>query len=120
MLYNTLIAWFCSRRLKVAHSAWTGIAATLLASGRTVHNIFKLPVPILDTSVCHVAPTSKQADYLRSITMFIIDEASMVPTTHALSAIDRMLRDITGIDVAFEGKIFLLGGDFRPDTLCSP
>ena len=44
--------------------------------------------------------------------MFIIDEASMVPG-HALSAIDRMLRDITKVDIPFGGKVFLLGGDFR-------
>jgi hypothetical protein len=44
--------------------------------------------------------------------MFLIDEASMVPL-HALHAIDRMLRDITNVDVPFGGKIFVLGGDFR-------
>ena len=36
----------------------------------------------------------------------------MVPT-HALHAIDRLLRDITQADVPFGGKIILLGGDFR-------
>jgi hypothetical protein len=44
--------------------------------------------------------------------MFIIDEASMVPA-HALTAIDTLLRDITGVNCPFGGKIFLLGGDFR-------
>lgn len=112
MIYNTLIAQLRSMDLKVASCAWTGIAATLLSGGRTCHNLFKLPVPILDTSVCNVKPTSVHANFLCSVTMFIIDEASMVPC-HALSAIDKMLRDITGIDVPFGGKIFLLGGDFR-------
>ena len=36
----------------------------------------------------------------------------MIPV-HALHAIDRLLREITGEDVLFGGKIFLLGGDFR-------
>jgi hypothetical protein len=112
MVYNTLIAYFRSQAIHVAPSAWTGIAGTLLAGGRTCHNLFKLPVPILDTSVCHISPASTHATYLRSITMFIIDEASMVPV-HGLSAIDTMLRDISGHDVPFGGKIFLLGGDFR-------
>jgi hypothetical protein len=44
--------------------------------------------------------------------MFVIDEASMVPL-HALSAIDKLLQDITGNEVPFGGKIFLFGGDFR-------
>ena len=112
MVYNTLIAKLRSLDLKVAPCAWTGIAATLLSGGRTCHNLFKLPVPILDTSVCNVTPTSVHADFLRSVTMFIIDEASMLPC-HALNAIDKMLRDIIGTEVPFGRKIFLLGGDFR-------
>ena len=113
MCYNTLIAWCRGNGIKIASSAWTGIAATLLKGGRTCHNLFKLPVPILDNSVCRVAPTSKHADFLRSVNMFIIDEASMVPA-HALRAIDDMLRDIMGLpEVPFGGKVFLLGGDFR-------
>ena len=99
--------WF-----KGGTSAWTGIAATLLAGGRTCHNLFKLPVPILDTSVCDVSPTSAHAEVLHSVDMFLIDEASMIPA-HALTAIDRMLQDITGVQQIFGGKIFVLGGDFR-------
>ena len=112
MVYNTLISWFRCNNLKVAASAWTGIAATLLAGGRTCHNLFKLPVPIMDTSVCNIPPTSAHAEYLRSIDMFLIDEASMV-STHALTAINKMLQDITGVKEMFGGKIFVLGGDFR-------
>ena len=111
-VYNTLHCYFSSIGLKTATCAWTGIAATLLFGGRTTHNLFKLPVPILDTSVCRISPTSTHAAYLRTIDIFILDEASMIPV-HALSAIDRMLRDITDIDVPFGGKIFVLGGDFR-------
>jgi hypothetical protein len=112
MVYNTLLACCRSQNIKVSPSAWTGIAAILLTGGRTCHSLFKLPVPILDTSVCHVSPTSVHAAFLRSVSMFIIDEASMVPV-HALSAIDTLLRDITSIDCPFAGKIFLMGGDFR-------
>ena len=113
MCYNTLISWCRGRGIKVASTAYTGIAATLLKGGRTCHNLFKLPVPITETSVCRVSPTSPDADFLRSVSMFIIDEASMLPA-HALRAIDVMLRDITYLpDVPFGGKVFLLGGDFR-------
>jgi hypothetical protein len=112
MVYNTLISALRIRGLQVSAAAWTGIAATLLRGGRTVHSLFKLPVPILDTSTCNVTPTSVHAAMLRSVTLFIVDEASMVPC-HALRAIDALLRDITEQDVPFGGKIFLLGGDFR-------
>jgi hypothetical protein len=111
-VYNTLISWCRCNNFIVASSAWTGIAATLLAGGKTCHNLFKLPVPILDTSVCNVSPSSLHADFLRSVDIFIIDEASMVPA-HALQAIDKMLQDINGTKELFGGKIFLLGGDFR-------
>ena len=111
-VYNTLISYLNCKHIKVASAAWTGIAATLLMGGRTAHNLFKLPVPILDTSTCNISPSSPNAHYLRSVMLFIIDEASMVPV-HALSAIDKMMRDITNVDVPFGAKIFLLGGDFR-------
>ena len=42
----------------------------------------------------------------------IIDEASMIPV-HSLHAIDKLLRDLSVVDIPFGGKIFLLGGDFR-------
>ena len=112
MVYNTLISLFRTRGITVAPSAWTGIAATLLSGGRTVHSLFKLPIPVDDTATCNVTPSSSHAEMLRSVTMFIVDEASMVPL-HALTAIDKMLQDITGHRVPFGGKIFLTGGDFR-------
>ena len=44
--------------------------------------------------------------------MLVIDEASMIPI-YALHAIDRLVEDITGVNVLFGGKIFLLGCDFE-------
>ena len=37
---------------KVACATWTGIATTLMILGRTVHGLFKLPVPVLENSTC--------------------------------------------------------------------
>ena len=98
--------------MSVATCAWTGIAATLLHNGKTLHSLFKLPVPVLDGSTCNVEPNSPLADFLRQQHIIIFDEASMIPK-HALEAIDRMLRDICNSNVPFAGKITLLGGDFR-------
>ena len=44
--YNYLISETISRGFKSATAAWTGIAATLLTNGSTLHVLFKLPVPI--------------------------------------------------------------------------
>ena len=110
--YNYLVAELHSRGYKVATATWTGIAATLLIGGRTVHSLFKLPIPLLDNSSCDISPTSNYAAMLRGISLFVVDESSMVPV-YAFDAIDRLLRDITGLDSPFGGKIFLWGGDFR-------
>ena len=59
-----------------------------------------------------VSPTSQHADMLRSQSLFIIDQASVIPT-HALHAIDCCLHDVTAVDVPFGGKVMLLGRDFR-------
>ena len=111
-VFNRLSAHLRHQNMKVASSAWTGIAGTLMIDGRTVHSLFKLPVPILENSTCNVAPTSTHAEMLRRVNLFIVDEASMIPT-HALHAIDRCLQDITQDSRPFGGKTVLLGGDFR-------
>ena len=110
--YNYLVAELSGYGYTVATSAWTSIAATLLNGFRTVHSMFKLPVTLLDNSSCNITPTSNYAAMLRNVSLFIVDEASMVPL-HAFNVIDRLLRDITGIDTSFGGKPFLWGSDFR-------
>ena len=112
-LLNFIIYFAISRGFTVASSAWTGCAKELLHNGRTIHNLFKLPVPILETSSCNIRPDSPHAHYLRSLDLNIMDEASMIDV-YASDAIDRMLRDITRRpQVPFGGKLIVFGGDFR-------
>ena len=118
-VFNTLIAKALSTNHKIASCAWTGIAGNLLRFGRTVHSLFKLPVPILETSTCNITPNSKQADLIRSLSIIFIDEASMIPK-HALSAIDLMLRDIMDSSAPFGGKLLLFAGDFRQTLPVTP
>ncbi len=92
--------------------ATTGIAATLLEGGRTVHSGFKLPVPIVENSVSGMRLHTKEADQLRKAELIIIDEVTML-TKHGLGCIDRLLRDIMQSDQPFGGKTFVIGGDFR-------
>ena len=77
-----------------------------------MHSLFKLPVPILDTSTCNVKQTSSHAAMPLSMSLIIIDEASMMPL-HALHAFDKLLRDLTNEDIAFGGKNFLAWWRFR-------
>ena len=71
-----------------------------------------MPLDITESSTCNVTTQSKQADYLKSLAVIFIDEASMIPL-NALNAIDRMLRDITGSNAPFGGKLLVFAGDFR-------
>ena len=111
-LYNLIIEYYKSHYEKVQPSAMTGIAATLLSGGQTVHKTFAIPVPCLDNSTCRISPNSDYGNILRDVLIFIIDEASML-SRYQFEAIDRLMRDLTGKDIPFGGKIFILGGDFR-------
>ncbi|XP_057339426.1 ATP-dependent DNA helicase pif1-like [Microplitis mediator] len=92
--------------------AYTGIAATLLPNGRTAHKTFGLPVPMFTDSSSNIKPNSNQGRYLKSVDVFIWDEAPMSPR-YALEIIDRTLRHIMNIDIPFGDKMMILGGDFR-------
>lgn len=111
-LYTTLCQILRGENKVVLPVAWTGIAANLLPGGRTAHSTFKLPVPVVETSVSSMRPSSKDADVLRKADLIIWDEVSMVPKD-ALAVVDRLLRDITGVNLPYGGKIILFGGDFR-------
>ncbi|GBO28101.1 hypothetical protein AVEN_219900-1 [Araneus ventricosus] len=87
--------------------ATTGIAATLLKDGRTVHSGFKLPVPLLDTSVSSMRPTSPEADKLRQAVLIIIDEITMLKKD-GLRCIDSLLRDLMNNDKPFGGKVIIM------------
>ena len=90
----------------------TGIAANLLQLGRTLHSRFKLPLNITHESVCSINSQSVLADLIRMAKIIVWDEAPM-SHKHQLEALDRTLRDITGCDMPFGGKVTVLSGDFR-------
>ena len=98
--------------LSVSSSASTGIASTLLRDGSTIHSTFKVSVPCNSTSTCAIRPNSIEADRLRQIALFILDETTIL-SLDILHCVDRLLRDIVGNNIPFGGKTFLLGGDFR-------
>ncbi|XP_076064960.1 uncharacterized protein LOC143039002 [Oratosquilla oratoria] len=64
-LFNMINDYLVAQNVAVSTSAWTGIAATLLKNGKTLHSIFKLPVPLTETITCNIPPNSDQANILR-------------------------------------------------------
>lgn len=102
-----------SLNLRCIPTAFSGIASTLLQGGRTMHNVFKLPVPILEDSVSSITANSADGRLLMSASLIIIDEVSMCPL-NALKLIDRLLKDLCQNETdLFGGKTILLCGDFR-------
>lgn len=105
-----------SLNLNVIVSAFSGIASTLLTGVRTIHNIFKLPIPVLENSVANINKNSSYGHFINQASLIIIDEISMCPLT-VLKAIDRLLRDlctdVINKNKPFGGKPMFLCGDFR-------
>ena len=111
-LYNTVVHNLQALGIQVKCMAYSGIASTLLINGATAHSTFQIPIPLLPNSTCNIKRQSARAQMLRDTTIFIWDEASMIPA-NALKAVDVLLRDITQVDRPFGGKFMFLGGDFK-------
>ena len=77
------------------------IAATLLLNCRTAHSIYKIPIQINEDSICSIKNNSKSGKLFRSCT-FIVWEESTMTHTHALEAVDSMVRDIVNKDSRWE------------------
>ena len=81
----------------------TGIAANLLQLGRTFHSRFKVPLNTNKESVCNINANSTLAKLICETRVIVWDEA---PMSHRfqLEALDRTLRDVTGLDAPLAGR----------------
>ncbi|XP_076032957.1 uncharacterized protein LOC143020425 [Oratosquilla oratoria] len=66
-LFNMIHVYLVAQNVAVSTSAWTGIAATLLENGKTLHSVFKLPVPLTEAITCNIPPNSDLANILRQL-----------------------------------------------------
>ena len=96
--------------------ATTGIAATVLSLGRTYHSRMKAPLTPVAEGVLSITGQSVLAKLIKRAKLLLIDEVTMMDRFH-LEMLDRTLRDIMGVDQVFGGKIIILSGDFRSDTV---
>lgn len=111
-LYNTILARIRSQRKIAIAVASSGIAAELLAGGRTAHSMFKIPIPIQEMSTCNIGKQTNAAKLIHDASIIIWDEAPMVHK-YVLECVNRTLCDIMDCKDPFGGKVILLGGDFR-------
>ena len=115
-VYDALLASVRQHGRIALATAASGIAALLLPGGTTAHSRFKIPIDGLNAeSVCGLKldePPPAAVRVILEADLLLIDEAPMMHK-HCFAAIDRSLRDITGVDRPFGGKVVVLGGDFR-------
>ncbi|XP_060854912.1 ATP-dependent DNA helicase PIF1-like [Metopolophium dirhodum] len=114
-LYGCLI-WSLRHRpqpREVLCVAFTGIAASLMDGGMTVHSTFGLPFGTLtEDSTSNITMQSERAQKIRNAALIVWDEAPMSPGLQ-LTVVDRLLRDVMVSELPFGGKTMLFTGDFR-------
>ncbi|XP_008180455.1 uncharacterized protein LOC103308586 [Acyrthosiphon pisum] len=112
-LYGCLISSLRNRQQTVLSVAYTGIAASLMEGGMTVHLTFGLPLGTLtEQSTSSITMQSLRAQRIREASLIVWDEAPM-STSLQFTMVDRLLKDIMGSALPFGGKPILLAGDFR-------
>ena len=111
-VYTTLYYLLKGKGYTVGTMAFTGIAATLLTQGKTVHKTFGLPVPLFGDSSSNIKAQSKEGQIFKNVDIFIWDEAPMAPR-YAMEVINRTLPSIMENNLLFGGKFLIMGGDFR-------
>jgi len=109
---NQYISYLKERKVKVAVTASTGIAATHM-NGMTIHSWAGIGVKEFITQGNLVSMKSKKylKDHLEKVKVLIIDEISMLHKNQ-LNAVDVVLRYFKDNEEAFGGVQIVLCGDF--------
>ncbi|XP_014784339.1 ATP-dependent DNA helicase PIF1 [Octopus bimaculoides] len=111
LLINLLLA---KVRQKIALAvASSGIAATLLTGGRTVHSTFKLLLNLIqnESPLCNISKNTSLAKLLTDAKLIVWDDAIMFHKA-AFEALDTTLQDFRNNKIMGD-VILLMAGDFR-------
>ncbi|PAV86040.1 hypothetical protein WR25_26520 isoform B [Diploscapter pachys] len=112
-VYEALYNELRSKGKNVTTVAHTGIAATLLQGGKTVHRTFGVPVNIDEQGACQLDFGSNAAQEINDTDILIWDESPMTEA-RIYQAVDRLLGDITTRkEHPFGGKTIIFGGDWK-------
>ena len=93
-------------------TAVSGIAATLLDNGRTLHSRCKVPINIQENSTCSMTKRDPRGKLFQKARLLIIDEVTM-GNKLIYECIDRSLRFIRENDKPFGKLTVLFSGDWR-------
>ena len=111
---ETLLAIIRSNGQIALATATTGIAATLLTGGKTVHSRLKIPINLDEESI--ISPMLKENSSLKTLlqqtAIIIIDEASMGSKV-LFQALDKTLKILKDIEAPFGGIPTILSADWQ-------
>lgn len=109
-LYNALIAWCEAQQRTVLPCAATGIAATLLNGGATLHSTFSIPIYIGGREE---AKSCKNEEIVRTADLIIVDEISML-SCKVFDYLNKLLKNLSeNPEKPFGGRCLVFGGDFH-------
>jgi hypothetical protein len=107
-LYRALLATIRSQNKIVVAIARSGVAASIMPSGRTAHLCFKIPLILDDRAFCNFIKQSGTAKLLRTASLIIWDEVTMMKRQD-VEALDNILRDIIDRpNLPFGGRLWCL------------
>lgn len=93
-------------------TAMSGIAATLLNNGRTLHSRCKIPIEVTQESTCSFTRRDATGKLMKLASLLVIDEVSM-GHRHLFECLDRSLRDVRQCERPFGGLTVLFAGDWK-------
>lgn len=113
-LLNLILAEIRKNNQIALAVASSGIAATLLEGGRTVHSMFKLPLHIhqIENPTCNIDTKSGIAALLKTSKIIIWDECTMAHKK-TFEALDNTLKELRNSNKIMGGAFVLISGDFR-------
>ena len=109
---NLLLAKLRSQGQVALATAVSGITATLLDNGRTLHSRCKVPIKIKENSSCRMTKRDPTGKLFQKAHLLIIDEVTM-GHKHIYESINRSLQYIREDDRPFGGLTVLFSGDWR-------
>nr|XP_027071976.1 ATP-dependent DNA helicase pfh1-like [Coffea arabica] len=111
-LYRALLTFLRSQGYVAIAVATSGVAASILPSGRTAHSRFKIPLSFSKQKTCQLSKQSSVAWLIVNAKLILWDETSVIKR-ETIEAFHYLLTDIMESDVPFGGKTIIFGGDFR-------
>ncbi|TKR73497.1 hypothetical protein L596_020801 [Steinernema carpocapsae] len=113
-LYESLYYGLRAQGHKVLCVAHTGVAATLLPNGSTVHRAFGIPLITEEDMESQIDLASRRAEELKQVDVILWDEATM-SDRRVYNCVNRLLRALhdEADEEDFGGVMLVAGGDWK-------